>query len=65
MGIVAFENNSLYEDHHFIVASQIDQIWLDKFNKTGNIGESSETKKAKIDEAQKLKAAQERIRENQ
>jgi hypothetical protein len=60
----SFENNPLYEDHHFISSYEIDDDAVKEFIMTGNIGENPETRKAKIDQDQKLKAAHERIREN-
>ena len=60
----SFENNPLYEDHHFITSYKIDSEAVNEFKTTVNIGESPETRKRKIDQAQKLKAAQERIQGN-
>ena len=60
----SFENNPLYEDHHFISSYEIDDDAVKEFIMTGNIGENPQMRKAKIDQDQKLKAAQERIREN-
>ena len=60
----SFENNPLYEDHHFISSYEIDDDAVKEFIMTGNIGENPQMRKAKIDQDQKLKAAQERMREN-
>jgi len=60
----SFEKNPLYENYHFISSYEIDDNAVYEFLTTSNIGESPETRKAKIDQDQKLKAAQERVREN-
>lgn len=62
---VSFENNPLYKDHHFINSYKIIPEAVEEFRETGNIGESPETRKLKIDQDQRLKAAQERIQTNQ
>lgn len=46
LGIVAFENSPLYEDHHFISTYTISEQAFQFFNKTGNIGISPEERKA-------------------
>ena len=61
----SFENNPLYENNHFISSYEIDDNAVTEFFTTGNIGESRETRKAKIDQDQRLKAAQERRRDNE
>lgn len=60
----SFENNVLYEDHYFISSYEIDGNAVKKFIRTGNIGESRETRKAKIDQNQKLKSVKERMQKN-
>ncbi len=61
----SFENNPLYEDHHFISSYEIDDNAANDFIRTGNIGESPETRKAKIDQDQRLKTVQERTQANE
>jgi len=41
-GIVSFENNPLYEDHHFITSYTISKEAFETFEETGNIGSSPE-----------------------
>ena len=65
LGLFAsFENNPLYEDHHFITSYKIEEQAVNEFIRTSNIGESPETRKARIDQDQRLRATQERTREN-
>jgi hypothetical protein len=59
-GIVSFENNPLYEDHHFISSYPISDKAFKTFKETGNIGSSPEEKKAEIDVFQKKQAEIER-----
>jgi len=61
--IVAFENNSLYEDHHFIhfiSAYSISDEAFKTFEETGNIGSSPEERAQEINKSQKAKAQAER-----
>lgn len=58
--VVLFENNPLYEDHHFISSYPISEKAFNHFVKTGEIGISPEERKAKIDVAQKKQAQAER-----
>jgi len=58
--IVAFENNSLYEDHHFISAYSISDEAFKTFEETGNIGSSPEERAQEINKFQKAKAQAER-----
>ena len=44
----SFENNSLYENHYFITSYEIESAAVNEFIRTGNIGESLETRKAKM-----------------
>jgi hypothetical protein len=57
----SFENNPLYENHHFITSYKIHKDAVNEFIKTGNIGESPETREAKIDQDQRFKAIQKQI----
>ena len=59
-GIVSFENNSLYEDHHFISGYPISEEAFEVFKETGNIGLSPAERKSKIDTFQKKQAQAER-----
>jgi hypothetical protein len=60
LGIVAFENNPLYEDHHFISGYRISKEAFKVFEESGEIGMSPEERKAAIDEYQKKQAQAER-----
>ena len=60
LGIVSFENNPLYEDHHFITSYPISPEAFEDFAQTGNIGKSPEEKAQKINELQKTRAQAER-----
>jgi len=59
-GIVSFENNPLYEDHHFISGYPISEEAFEVFKETGNIGLSPVERKAKIDTFQRKQAQAER-----
>jgi hypothetical protein len=61
----SFENNPLYEDHHFVTLYKINKDAVNEFIKTGNIGESTEMREAKIDQDQRLKAIQKQIQVNE
>jgi hypothetical protein len=63
--VVAFENNPLYDKHHFISSYQISEPAVKEFIRTDNIGQSREMRIAKLDQNRKLKAAQEEIRKNE
>ena len=56
LGIIAFENNPLYKDHHFISGYPISDEAFQVFNETGNIGLSPEERKSKVDMLQKKQA---------
>ena len=60
LGIVSFENNPLYEDHHFISGYPISEEAFEAFKETGNIGISKEERDQEINELQKIKAQAER-----
>ena len=59
-GIVSFEKNSLYEDHHFISGYPISEEAFEVFKETGNIGLSPAERKSKIDTFQRKQAQAER-----
>jgi len=61
-GIVSFENNPLYEDHHFITSYPISEEAFETFEKTGNIGLSAEERAQEINELQRTQAQAERER---
>jgi len=56
-GIVSFENNPLYEDHHFISDYSISK---ESFKETGNIGSSPEQRAEEVNELQRTQAQAER-----
>ena len=60
LGIVSFENNPLYEDHHFISGYTISEEAFERFKETGNIGSSPEERAQEINELQKTQAQAER-----
>jgi hypothetical protein len=60
LGIVVFENNSLYEDHHFISSYPISKEAFETFKRTGNIGSSPEEKAQEMNESQRTQAQAER-----
>jgi hypothetical protein len=60
LGIVSFENNPLYEDHHFISGYPISEEAFEAFKQTGNIGISQEERAQEINELQRTKAQAER-----
>jgi len=64
LGIVSFENNPLYDKHHFISCYIVSQKAFDDFVETGEIGISPEERKMKIDAFQKKQAQAEREKEN-
>ena len=55
-GIISFENNPLYEDHHFISGYPISEEAFEAFKETGNVGISPEERAQKINELQKTQA---------
>jgi hypothetical protein len=59
-GIVSFENNPLYEDHHFISGYPISEEAFETFKETGNIGISPEERAQEINELQRTQAQAER-----
>jgi hypothetical protein len=59
-GIVSFENNPLYEDHHFISGYPISEEAFETFKETGNIGSSPEERAQEINELQRTQAQAER-----
>jgi hypothetical protein len=63
LGIVVFENNPLYEDHHFISGYPISEEAFETFEETGNIGSSPEERAQEINELQRTQAERERERE--
>jgi hypothetical protein len=63
LGIVVFENNPLYEDHHFISGYPISEEAFETFEETGNIGSSPEERAQEINELQRTQAQAERERE--
>ena len=60
LGIVSFENNPLYEDHHFISGYPISEEAFETFKETGNIGSSPEERAQEINELQRTQAQAER-----
>ena len=60
LGIIAFENNLLYEDNHFISGYCISEEAFNKFEKTGQIELSQEERANLINQAQKNKILVER-----
>lgn len=61
-GIVSFENNPSYEDHHFISGYPISEGAFETFKETGNIGSSPEERAQEINELQKTQAQAKRER---
>ena len=59
-GIVSFENNLLYEDHHFIRGYPISKEAFEVFKEIGNIGLSPAEIKLKIDTFQKKRKQKEK-----
>ena len=57
-----FENNPLYEDHHFISGYTISEEAFETFKETGNIGSSPEERAQEINELQRTQAQAERER---
>lgn len=64
LGIVAFENNPLYDKKHFISSYKITKKAFDEYEVTGNIGLSPEERKAYLDKMQKERYKQEREQSN-
>jgi len=64
LGIVAFENNSLYKDHHFITSYLISKEKFETFEETGNIGSSPKERAQEINKLQRTRAQAERERTN-
>jgi len=62
LGIAAFENNPLYEDHHFITSYPISKEAFEKFTKTGIVGSSPAEKAEYKNKLQKKRAQEERER---
>nr|UVG41922.1 hypothetical protein [Navicula tsukamotoi] len=60
LGIVSFENNPLYKDHHFISGYPISEEAFETFKETGNIGISSEERAQEINELQRTQVQAER-----
>lgn len=60
LGIIAFENNPLYKNHHFITSYPISEKRFEIFKKTGNIGNSPEERAQEINELQRERAQAER-----
>ena len=58
--IVSFENNPLYEDHHFISSYKISKKRFQNFNETGNIGMSPEQRAQERNDVQRTQAQAER-----
>lgn len=58
--IISFENNPLYEDHHFITGYPISEEAFEVFKETANIGLSPAERKSKIDTFQKKQAEREK-----
>ena len=63
-GIVAFENNPLYENHHFITSYPISPEAFKEFEEKGNIGSSREERAAEMNETQRKQAQLEREASN-
>lgn len=57
-GIVSFENNLLYENHHLISSYPISEKAFQKFKETGNIGMSQEERAQELMNFKKLKCKQ-------
>ena len=55
LGIIVFENNPSYKDHHFISGYPISDEAFQVFKETGNIGLSPEERKSNVDMLQKSK----------
>jgi len=64
LGIVAFENNSLYDKHRFITSYPISEEAFETFEETGNIGRSPEERAQEIYELQRTQAQLEREASN-
>jgi hypothetical protein len=64
LGIVAFENNPLYDKHHFITSYPASKEAFETFVKTGNIGRSPSEKAQKINELQRTQDQLEREASN-
>lgn len=64
LGIVAFENNPLYDKHRFITSYPISEEAFETFEKTGNIGRSPSERAQEIDELQRTQAQLEREASN-
>lgn len=63
LAIVSFENNPLYEGHHFISGYPISEKAFERFKETGNIGNSPEERAQEINELQIIQAQAERERQ--
>jgi hypothetical protein len=61
--IVSFENNPLYEDHHFISGYPISEKAFETFRETGNIGSGPKERAQEINELQRIQAQAERERQ--
>ena len=64
-GIVVFEKNPLYDNHHFITSYPVSKEAFEYFEETGNIGLSPEEREAEINELQRLQAKAEREKEKE
>ena len=51
--IVVFENNTLYDKHHFISSYGLEESAFDKFAETGKVGLSLEKRRVVLDNVQK------------
>ena len=61
-GIISFENNPLYDKHHFISSYPVSPEAFEAFKETGNIGISKEERAQEINELQRTQAQAERER---
>ena len=63
LGIISFENNPLYDKHHFISSYPVSPEAFEAFKETGNIGISEEERAEEINELQRTQAQAERERQ--
>jgi len=63
-GIIAFENNQLYDKYHFIISSLISRESFKYFVQMGNIGLNPEERASEINELQKILSQMQRERVN-
>lgn len=52
-GIISFENNPLYDKHHFISSYPVSPEAFEAFKETGNIGISKQERAQEINELQR------------